>query len=167
MMVNLPCLMGSWSTLRYGPRRSDVHWTSCAPTSFVPPIHTPSASQAPRRDLSPTDNTTASYSSCFSFDFTDQTSSMMVLIDSVDALPSQILIGLSTDAADPQLHHVRVSFPEPCPASDPFSGTRQGSGNIMFCSVVVVMPLRKLSEVLCLSASSPDYILFPFLGSCI
>lgn len=98
---------------------------------------------------------------------TDQTCPMMVLIDSVDALPPQILIGLSADAADFQPHHVRVSFPEPCPASDAFSETRQGPGNIMLCSAVVVMPLRKLPEVLCLSASFPGCILFPFLGLCI
>ena len=44
---------------------------------------------------------------------TDQTCLMMVLIDSVDALPPQILIGLSADAADFQLHHVRVLFQNP------------------------------------------------------
>ena len=49
---------------------------------------------------------------------TDLYSSVVVLNDSVDAIPLQIPVSLLADVVRFRPHRLRVSVPEPCPVSD-------------------------------------------------
>lgn len=101
MMMNLPCLRGSY------------------PNFLRSTYHTLSASQAPKQGPGPMVNTDAGYSSCFfCLIVTDLHSSIMVLIYSVDTIPLQIPVSLLADVVRFRPHRLRVSVPEPCPVSN-------------------------------------------------
>ena len=58
-----PACEGHFSSVSYDGEPS-VSLGISVPTSFVPPVHTPSASEAPARGLGPMENIPAGYSSC-------------------------------------------------------------------------------------------------------
>ena len=133
MMVNLPCLMVSCTNFL----RPTCSYTEC-PLSFL-------------TGSCPTEETTASYSSCLYFDFTDPP------------------IPQGTDI--PWTHHpvsfrwsswwCRTTgttsllgfFPEPCPVSE-LSGTPQGSGIIHSVDCLMLQSLPSFLDVWCPSTSS-------------
>jgi hypothetical protein len=111
MMVNLPCLMGSCPNFL----RPTCSYTECRLSLFT--------------GSCPTENTPASYSSCFVLDFTDLTSFQQGTgIQWTLALPSfPLVLLLMQCASTPSLSG---SFPEPCPNPD-LSEARQGSGMML------------------------------------
>ena len=103
MMMNLPCLKGS------------------CPNFLHPIYHTLSASQAPKQGPGPMVNTDAGYSSCFfCLIVTDLHSSIMVLIYSVDAIPSQVLVGLLQMQSVPDSIIYGFLFQNPVQSPMPF-----------------------------------------------
>lgn len=102
MMMNLPCLRGS------------------CPNFLRPIYHTLSASQAPKWGACPTEKTMPTTALVLCLIVTDLHSPVVVLIYSVDAIPSLVLVGLLQMQSASGLHHLRVSVPEPCPVSDAF-----------------------------------------------
>ena len=76
MMMNLPCLRGSY------------------PYFLRPIYHTLSASQAPKRGHAPRKKPMPATALILCLIVTDRHSPVVVLIYSVDAIPSQVLVGL-------------------------------------------------------------------------
>ena len=101
-MMNLPCLRES------------------CPNFLRPIYHTLSASQAPKRGQAPRIKPMPATALVFHLIVTDLLSSTMVLIYSVDAIPPYPSVGLFDNAVRFRLHRLRVSDPEPCPASDAY-----------------------------------------------
>jgi hypothetical protein len=143
MMVNLPCLMGSYPnflrpTCSYTECRLSFQTGSC-PTEYIP----------------------ASYSSCFVIDLTDHTSFRQGTgIQWTLALLSYPLVLLLMQCdSTPSLSG---SFPEPCPDPD-LSESRQGSGMMMFFFVMLQVPVFfPFSGYL--PPSFADHTLFHFSG---
>lgn len=103
MMMNLPCLRGSY------------------PNFLRSTYHTLSASQAPRRVMPHGKYRCRLQLLFFCLIVTDLRSTVMILIYSVDATPLQPSVGLCADVVHFTLpSDLRVSFPEPCPVSDAF-----------------------------------------------
>ena len=129
MMMNLPCLRGSY------------------PNFLRSTYHTLSASQAPKQGPCPMVNTDAGYSSCFFCSIvTDLHSSIMVLIYSVDAIPLQIPVSLLADGVRFSPHRLRVSVPEPCPVSDAFHQPLDRVLEVL--TVLLFMLLLRLMQLL-------------------
>ena len=114
MMVNLPCLKGSCPNFL----RPTCSYTECQ-LSFL-------------TGSCPTERTTASYSSCLYFDFTDL---FIPQVTDIQWTLPPVSLGWSCYWCS-TCHTPSLSgfFPEPCSISES-SGTQQGSGIIMqsFC----------------------------------
>lgn len=145
MMMNLLCLMVSCTNFF----RPTCSYTECQ-LSFL-------------TGSCPTERTTASYSSCFQLIFTDLLPPRDWLLSGC----SPLFIGWSCwDVVHFTPHlGLRVSFPKPCPISDP-SGVRQGSG-ILMQSIVLMVPALSVDSVLQYHPTfSSDHILSPWLVLC-
>ena len=110
MMMNLPCLRGS------------------CPNFLRTIYHTLSASQAPKQGHAPRKKPMPATALVFSFDCY-RPAFAYYGTDLFSGRYSTIVYSWSfSDAVHSRLHCLRVSNPEPCPASDIFSAARQGSG---------------------------------------
>lgn len=110
MMMNLPCLRES------------------CPNFLRPIYHTLSASQAHKRGLAPRKNRCRLQFLFLCLIVTDLHSPVVVLIYSVDAIPSQVLVGLLQMQSVPDSIIYGFLFQNPVQSPMPPSATRQSSG---------------------------------------
>ena len=123
MIMNLPCLRGS------------------CPNFLRSIYHSLSASQAPKRGACPTEKKRCRLQLLFlCLIVTDLHSPVVVLIYSVDAIPSQVLVGLFADAVRSGLHTIlRLHGLHPFHPLIPHFSLHSSRFNWLYCNHVLLV----------------------------